>query len=337
MLKKNIDLFLEFMNYIPSAPQSPKQMLQQASSNDEITIDTWREQWLRQITANKEKYGSFAEHSVGSLNGRHQGMTAIIAGSGPSLKENAHLLKNRGNILLISCLHNYHFFKDLGIKVDYWLTLDAGDITIEEVSEGGKLTSEEYFESTKSENLIAFIGSHPKLLEKWQGNVLFYNAPMPDLNLIKQIDAIETFNALLSTGGNVLGACFYFAKLIGCGPIAFIGADFSFSQNRKFHAWDSKYDAKVGNVIRHIDVFGNKAVTWQSYFNFKLWFEAMCERVPGIYINCTEGGILGSYFEGNIQAIRQMALKDFLEIYNMHKLIEKSCLNPSDPERQLLF
>jgi hypothetical protein len=62
-------------------------------------------------------------------------------------------------------------------------------------------------------------------------------------------------------------------------------------------------------VVRATDVFGHRVKTWQSYYNFKCWFESRACSVPGTYINATEGGILGSYPEGNIEQIKQMAFK----------------------------
>ena len=88
----------------------------------------------------------------------------MLAGSGPSLVYNGEKLKNRGDMPLISCLHNFHFFEDRDIKVDFYVTLDAGPITITEVSEGGKHDADWYWERTKDCTLVAFIGTHPDLI-----------------------------------------------------------------------------------------------------------------------------------------------------------------------------
>ena len=45
----------------------------------------------------------------------------IIAGSGPSLKKNAELLKDRNGIGLVSVLHNFGYFEEIGIVPDYYL------------------------------------------------------------------------------------------------------------------------------------------------------------------------------------------------------------------------
>lgn len=335
---RKVEMALHYQNYIEVPPLQPKQMYGAACSSDGVTIDTWRETWIKHAQATYARFGSFSAHSVGKLHGKFSGRPAIIAGSGPSLGYNGELLAQRGDIPLISCLHNYQFFEDRGVKPDFYVTLDAGEVVVEEVFEGGKKSEAEYWESTKDKTLIAFIATHPKLFEKWQGKVYLYNAPVPDQKFMDTVDALEPFNVYISNGGNVLGASLYIAKaVLGCNPIAYVGADFAFGYNRKFHAWDSKYDAKLGHVLRTVDIYGNKVLTWQSYFNFKNWFDWVALQVPGIYINCTEGGTMGAYPEGNLMAIRQMRLDDFLEMYQMHDALKAVCENPTLNERKLLF
>ena len=335
---RKAEIILEYQNYIESPPVAPSSLYAQACSSDGVTIDSWRDIWIRNVTANRKRFGSFAEHSVGGIFGSNALKPAVIAGSGPSLKSNGALLKERNGIPLISCLHNFHFFEDLGVAPDYYVTLDAGPVVIEEVSEGGSKTPEEYWALTKDRTLVAFIGTDPKLFELWQGKVLFYNCPVPDKAYSDAINAIEEFHTYISNGGNVLGACLYLAKgIMGSNPIAFVGADFAFGYDKKFHAWDSKYDKSLGYVIKACDVYGNKVLTWQSYSNFKAWFDYIACKVPGIYINCTEGGTFGSYPDGNIMAVKQMDLSQFFEMYRLYKEIEGQCLKPSEPSLKILF
>ena len=218
------------------------------------------------------------------------------------------------------------------------MSLDAGPVTVEEVYEGGKNAPEWYWERTKGKKLLCYIGTHPDLLAKWQGEVYFFNCPIPDEAFSKAVTEIENFNVYLGTGGNVLGACLYVAKgYLGCNPIAFVGADFCFSYSNKFHGWDSKYDASLGNVIKACDIYGNKVLTWQSYNNFKAWFDQLCISVPSIWINCTEGGTLGAYYEGNIMAIKQMKLSTFLDMYHMSRHLKTQAENPLAGDKTLLF
>lgn len=333
-----VEMVLDYQNQIDTPPMTPKEMYVQAASSDQATVNHWGNTWIENIKANHKKHGPFKDRSIGQLYNLFQYKPCIIAGAGPSLKKNGHLLKDRGGIPMISCLHNFHFFEDQDIHVDFYVSLDGGAVTVEEVSEGGKNTPEWYWERTKGKKLIAYIGSHPTLLDKWQGEIYFMNSPVPDLKFMEQMDAVEPFHQYVSTGGNVLGACLYLAKgFLGANPIAYVGADFCFSYTRKFHAWDSKYDANLGAVVKMVDVFGNKVLSWQSYANFKAWFDQLALQVPGIWINCTEGGTLGSFPEGNITAIKQMKLAMFLDMYHMSRHLESQVKDPTTKDHKILF
>jgi hypothetical protein len=335
---KNLDLDLEFMNTIPAPPQSAEQMYAQSSSNDGVTVKYWKERWVANTRANFEKFGDFKKSSVGSLFGKHTHKPCIVVGSGPSLRHNVDKLKDTKGVPIVSCLHNFHYLEDHGVPVEYYVSLDAGDVTLEEIAEGGGKTIEEYLEISKDRTLVAYIGSSPKLTQSWRGKILWFNVISSGQEVYEETDKICKFNTFFSTGGNVLGAATYLAKAImGCNPIAFVGADFSFSYTKKFHAWDSKYDKDVGQAIRCVDVWGNKVLTWQSYYNFKTWFDWLACNVPGIYINCTEGGLMGAYPEGNIKQVQQMLLKDFIWMYSIHEEIREQCENPETPVLKTLY
>lgn len=335
---RKAEILLSYQNVIQEPPVAPKQLYMQAASNDDTTINAWKAIWLKNIKDNHEKYGPFENKSIGQLYESFKLGPCIVAGSGPSLKVNGELLKEKHGIPLISCLHNFHFFEDQGVEVNFYVTLDAGEVTIEEVYEGGTHEEQWYWDRSKDKTLLAYIGSSPRLLEKWQGKILFFNAPIPEKDIMAEIEAIETFNCYVSNGGNVLGACLYIAKgFLGCPTICFVGADFSFSYTHKFHAWDSKYDANLGRIIHAVDVYGNRVPTWQSYLNFKSWFDRISLIEPGIYINATEGGLLGAYREGNIAQIQQMQLKVFLDMFSRHRHLKEQAESPRSAQKLLIF
>jgi hypothetical protein len=127
----------EFQNYIPAPPVKKEQLRAQYSSNDEITVTSWWPEWKANKIANWNSF-DVPGNSVLKDHARFGYKPVIIAGAGPSLKRNARHLLNRKGMGLVSCLHNFGFFHDLGIKPDYYLNLDAGDITIPEMAQGGK-------------------------------------------------------------------------------------------------------------------------------------------------------------------------------------------------------
>lgn len=335
---KKAEILCEYQPYVDAAPASPAQLYGQACSNDASTVTAWRDIWIQNSAANQARFGPFKDRGLGKLWGKHRNLPCFVLGSGPSLKENAAGLKDNPGIPVVSCLHNFHFLEDTGVKVDYYVTLDAGPVTVEEVSEGGSKTADEYWALTRDRTLIAYVATDPKLLELWQGEIYFYNCPVPDKVVLEAMDGLEKFHTFVSTGGNVLGACTYIAKaILGCNPLVFLGANFSFSYLEKFHGWDSKYDADLGRYIRVTDVYGNSVKTWQSYANFKAWFDWLSGAVPGTYINCTEGGTFGAYPGGNIKTVQQMDLKDFLRAYLVTDEMREQCENPETDNRKILF
>lgn len=346
---------LQFQPYIMMPPGSPdpngppaKDILRDTySRNDKMTVESWLKEWQKDKVRNWKDY----EPVKNSLMKEFQKFAykpVICAGSGPSLKKNAHLLKKRGQVGLISALHNFGYFESIGVKADYYVNLDAGDITIAEMGEGDPeiwkategmsnfnraqyLDDVNYWEKTKKHTLLANLHSNPQLIKKWQGKIRWFDTPLQGLNesIEKEAPGITKFNILVQTGGNTLGASHYIAKIfLGASQLVFIGADFSFSYDKKFHSWASPYDQQFSGLMDAVDVFGQRVKTWGSYYGFKTWFEHVAlggiSEISGTYTNCTEGGILGSYPGGNIVQIRQRTLADFLKEVTIHEQLPDS-------------
>lgn len=336
MVRRTIEMELEYLNIIDSPPQSPQQLHKQAASNDDPTVAAWRDIWIKNQKANHETHGPFCENGIGKLYGDLNLKPCIVAGSGPSLKVNVEDLKKKGDIPLVSCLHNFHFMIDNEIDVNYFVTLDAGEITVPEISEGGEKDPEYYLEKTRDHTLLAFVGTSPNLVKAWKGKILWYNCPIPDEVTKKAYDDVERFQNYVANGGNVLGAAVYISKAyLGANPLAYIGADFCFGYNKKFHAWNSSYDKTMGQVMRTVDCYGNKVFTWQSYHNFKCWHDSVTMRVPGEFINCTEGGTFGAYPEGLIKTIKHKPLKEFIDGYKLYETMKFQAENPQDAAEDL--
>lgn len=341
--KSMVEMTLQYMPIIDGPPVPKTSLYSQACSGDTVTIDSWSKTWVDYTVKNAERF-SYADCNVMSEYGKCAYRPAIIAGSGPSLKRNYEELRdNRNGITLVSCLHNFGFFEDNGIAADYYLNLDAGEITIPEVTQGGKKDVEHYWELTKDRTLVTATVGNPDLVKRWKGRVLFFSTVIPNEGVDAQLRQAMggAYLPYFNIGGNTLGACLYMAKaILGACPIAFVGADFSFDYTRKFHPFDSPYDQKFAGVMPATDVYGNRVYTWPSYWNFKNWFDYIAcggsGNNPGIYVNCTQGGILGAYPEGNIRQIQPMDLRDFLYSFNMYKELP-GLMKKFDPKPCLLF
>ena len=326
-LAGSVPMVLQYQGSIDGPPCPPEQLYTNACRNDGVTVASWSPVWLDHVATNAAKY-DFLANSVMNDFKKYEYHPAIVAGSGPSLKRNAHHLLNKPKeIPLVSCLHNFGYFEDLGIDVDSYVNLDAGEITVSEMYQGGSKPEQWYWDRSADKTLVTSVCGNPKLIDKWKGRILWFNAMVPNKEYIDAYNKITKFILAYNVGGNTLGACLYHARaILGCMPIAFIGADFAFDYTRKFHPFDSPYDTKFAGVQACTDVWGNRVYAWPSYVNFKNIFEyfALGGHLgkPPILVNCTEGGILGAYNEGNMRQITQMLLEDFLHMYCCHSEME---------------
>jgi hypothetical protein len=335
-----VEMKLMYQDYIPNPPMNSAQLYSKACSNDSLTLESWREQWLEQMATNAKNYDVIGNTIMSEYN-KQKNKPVILAASGPSLKKNIEeLAKNKNDMCLVSCCHNFAYFVDNGVKADYYVNLDAGEITYTELGEGGEKSNEYYWEKTKDYTLITCSTAYPKFLNSWKGPIRFFNVCPPDSEFLVRAKAILDFPTYFNVGGNTLGAVLYFSRaILAGGTMIFIGADFSFSYDQHFHSWDSPYDDKFAGLTPWIDVFGNKVQSWGSYINFKHWFDFIaCGGKGGAvqnFINCTEGGILGAYPQGNIRQITQMTLREALYMHNLPDLTPG--LMKEDSGNKLLF
>ena len=315
---RTIDIDLQYQQTIPGPPPREGDLYRKAAAGDKSTIGHWKDTWEKNFKDAKDHFGELGSKSFGQLHGINRHKPAIVIGSGPSLKHSMEALKeNRGSpspVLSISALHNFGYFEDEGCHADYYLSLDSGGVVIDDVSETRNQDGKFYWEKTKGKTLLAYAASDPRLWELWQGDIYLFNTLVPDPEVRKMKDKVEVFTHYISCGGNALGACMYAAKAVmGSSAIMYVGADFAFDYDNTFHSYKTQYD-NPGRYITAVDVFGNTRKTWQSYMNFKYWFDHVACNVPGSWVNCSEG-LMGAYREGNIQQYEYKSLHDALIPY----------------------
>lgn len=346
-----MDMHKEVLGQIDGPPQGQAAAWATCTGNDQITVDSWGAQWSYQLKANARIY-NFSDNSAMKEHGKCGKKPCILAGSGPSLRKSLPVLldkdpgKGRGDIPIVSALHNFPYFEDNGIMTanDYYVNLDAGDITARELSEGGKEDSDFYWERSKDRVLISVVNAHPDLLRRWKGKILWFGVPSATEEQFAETRKYVDFGTIpaFNVGGNVMGAALYFARaVLGCSIPIFIGMDLSFSYDKKFHAWDSQYDKKFSGVMPCYDIFGNRVWTWPSYWGFKNWFDYMaCGGQGGngqVWINATEGGIMGAYVQGNIKQILQLDLKTALAMFRTYEILPSLVEKSASDNLHLLF
>src|SRR4030042_1948175 len=155
--------------------------------------------------------------------------------------------------------HDFIEDRNLMRPDDFYLILDAGDICIKEMSEGGAHadTPDWYWQKTENRTLVAYHGTHPDFIKRWRGPILWYTTPCASEELAKEIFKLVYICKVpgFNVGGNVMGAALYFSRaILGCSVPIFVGMDLCFSYDHKFHAWDCWYNEKFSGVIPWIDV-----------------------------------------------------------------------------------
>jgi hypothetical protein len=315
---KDIKIDLMYQPMIDKPPAMVGDIYKQACKGDKLTIDSWRDTWLKNYQSAKDKFGEFATKSYGNLYGINRHKPCIVIGSGPSLKDALPALKENAArkypVMTVSCLHNFGLFEDEGINIDYYLSLDSGGVVIDDVSESRNEDGGFYWDATKDHKLLAYVASDPKLWDLWQGELFLFNSLIPDNTMREEFKKIEPFSHYISSGGNAGGACFYTAKAVfAADPVIFVGFDSCFGYDNTFHSYSTKYD-NLGEYMQWPDVYGVPRKTWASYLNFKFWLDDRAMKIPGTYINCSEG-LLGAYKEGNLKHFKYMSLADAMITY----------------------
>lgn len=345
-------MVLQVQPYIEAIPTGMNAAWSAATRNDSVTVESWFEQWISQAKENVKNHDMSA-NSVMNLHGAAAGKPVILMGAGPSLAKNWKELVGDGeksigrkDIKIVTNVHNFPFCEDRNLMTsdDYYVILDAGDICLKEMYEGGVHDAEWYWERTTNRTLIACHVTHPEFIAKWRGPIYWYMTPCASQQLAEEITKLLDVTKIpaFNVGGNVMGSALYFARaILGCSVPIFMGMDLCFSYDRKFHPWECWYNSKFSGVMPWTDIYGNRVYTWQSYFGFKNWFDFMACGGTGnnsqLWINATEGGILGAYPEGNIKQIIQLDLKTALSMFNNYTIMPKLMSKTTKEALHLLF
>lgn len=317
-LENSVQMMLAFQPYVTQAPINKEQQWDQACSSDKKTSEAWSDTWLKHIEQNVNEHEADTR-TVGDMFGDFAYKPCLCVASGPSLKRNFHMVKELPeDIPVISCLHSFHKFIDTGTRCDAFVTLDAGDIVLTEMSEGGQHPEQYYWDATADHTLVAGLVTPPELIKRWKGKVRFFNATIPDEVFMNRMPKITKNQWVYSVGGNTFGAAMYHAAWVwGCRELALVGADFAFDYMHQFHAWDTPYDQQFSGLVPCTDVYGNRVYSWPSYQNFRMWTEFQAQGSFANHhvriVNCTEGGTLGAYPHGNVMWVQQMTLADWVD------------------------
>ncbi|MBW7956379.1 MAG: motility associated factor glycosyltransferase family protein [Deltaproteobacteria bacterium] len=309
--------YLDFLNKVNNAQVSNK-------VNIRTDVDS-REAWIRNYLANIPQI--LACTPVDALRDRLKGVPLVIAGAGPSLHKNAHLLREaRGKAVIIAAITAYKPLLKYGVVPDFIIASEKVDLP-------------EYFaydENDRETRLILGEVSHPGMFTREVKEKYVFFSPF--MTLGSEHAGFFGSDYFPASGGSVTTAALDIGVMLGCSPIVFIGQDLCFGESGThaeggvYVAQDVRIDEEKGEVVIEEDyvtlsekarsafklmwlkgVGGKPVPSKFDWVTFHQWFEnylAVMKKkgIPLNVINATEGG---AYIEG----MEHVPLSQVLERY----------------------
>lgn len=271
-----------------------------------------RENWIENYFENIRRLPECPP--IDSLRSAFKGVPMIIAGAGPSLQKNAHLLKEaKGKAIIVAAITAYKPLLKYGVVPDFVIASEKVDLP-------------EYFtygDEDLNTRLILAEVAHPGMFErKVKEKFVFFN---PFVTLSRSQAPLWGSSYFPSTGGSVTTAAFDMAMMFGCDPVVLVGQDLCFGESGThvpggvYISQDVKIDRENGKVSIEEDYVtlkdkarskfdllwlkgldGKPVPSKFDWVTFHQWFENYAaalksEGSPVRMINATEGG---AYIEG---------------------------------------
>ncbi len=285
--------------------------------------------WVENYFENLESF--FEYPAIDVLRGRFEGVPLVIAGAGPSLDKNAHVLKKyRDSVVVIAAITAFKPLLKHGVVPDLVIAAEKRDLP-------------EFFtngpDDLKTRFVLAEV-AHSKMFERPALGKLVYFNPYCALSVQQAKFWGSTF--FPANGGSVTTVALEIGRMFNSSPIIFIGQDLSYGGG-KTHADDSFYhgtkvqiDAQkkvaveaaaeepngdVKDLLWLKGLDGEPVPSRYDWVTFHQWFEKVMAEMPTSgsvvkVINATEGG---AYIEG-------------MEHTTLEKALAMHALNPVDAD-----
>ncbi|ANB58327.1 hypothetical protein GFC29_2424 [Anoxybacillus sp. B7M1] len=271
---------------------------------NENTIRKFSKEWQRNFILNL--FYAFDDIPLKELKG-YFNAPVVVASGGPSLTKQILLLKKvRNHVLLISSGSTINTLLKHNIEPDFVVTID------------GHINNYKHFESIefKKTKIIYSLSHHEKILEKLnQRSFFFVSSVHQTLELYAKKLLNQEVSGILG-GASVAAFALSIAYMISSGPVALIGQDLAYTDN-KTHAEHNKNFRKIDEAyIKERGVFytegydGGQVLTDYAFFTMKHNFEKLLQTFPQperIY-NSTEGGV-------KLDGYQQISFQEFCDRY----------------------
>lgn len=259
----------------------------------------------------KNMLGMYHNCIVQDLMGQFKGFPAILVAGGPSLDKNIQFLKEvKDNALILAVDSVLPALVSNGISPDFMTAIDPYELIYEKFADALPHVSDT--------SLIASCWVAPKVSKMFSPERIFWT--FAGRNMESWL--MQMMNGTLPTGGasTVAHLNLVAAILMGCSPIVFVGQDLSYTTGAS-HALHTSLNQNraVQNLLKSRDMIwveeinGGKVPTDRKMLNFKLYFEDLIRKYPGVYINAT--------FQGaRIEGTEPMDLEEVIRTYCQNKM-----------------
>lgn len=229
-----------------------------------------------------------------SLEGKFQGIPAIICGAGPSLKKNVECLKTlKDRALIFAGGTAVNALNAYGMNPHFGGGLDPFFPHVNRIVSNQAFGVPYFFRARMHHEALRAVSG-----PKWY---LPGSPGYPIADWVERGLGIEPWS--LDDGANVVNMTFSLARNLGCNPIFCVGLDLAYSggesypQGLKAHAvFDQKtnfWTKQPGEeLIEAQDIEGKPVYTLMKWVLESSWYSDQGMKFPQtIIMNCTEGGI----------------------------------------------
>ncbi|MBK3494831.1 motility associated factor glycosyltransferase family protein [Viridibacillus sp. YIM B01967] len=277
---------------------------QEKSIINENTTILFSKKWQKNLAENT--ISVINDYSLEKIH-RKYSKPVIIASGGPSLTKQLPLLKRiKDNAILIAAGSTINSLLAANIEPDFVVSIDGGESNYHHFKEL----------EIKNARLIYCAFNHPKIRHSFKKKAFAFVTS-------EENQTVDYFNRKFDRhfpkiigGGTVAHFALSIAQYISSGPIAMIGQDLAYTNN-KTHASNNKHERKItkqeivsGGIMVADGYYGDRVSTSKVLYSMKTTFEEMAKLAPSkvpVY-NCTEGGL-------KINGYNQIPFQEFCEKY----------------------
>lgn len=251
--------------------------------------DLWKQNFQSNLGAVQRNPG------VSSLKKKFKNLPGIVVGAGPSLDKNIQLLRQAKDKAVI--IASDAALKPL-IEQDIFPSFVACLDPQEDIAK--------FFKGVSTQGMILVAPSiiHPKVLDLWEGGVVFYSKFAPDIPALTEIQKQAPHLGHLTPGGTVLSIAYDLAFQMETNPILFVGQDLSYPRKKTYSRkgenaeenLETTFQRQQENMVLETDIHGRNLPTLKAMSVSKHWFDwaftTWKRDSPVKIINCSEAGIL---------------------------------------------